>query len=1628
MVDAVIPAASGITGATDTARTVVADGFDGGDTIVAGDGANLVFGDNARIVAARSNTPRFSGQPITLGRAETIEPEIGGSDSITTGAGADIVFGGVDADTINAGNGNNIVIGDSGYVDWVADDATPNDIDRIAATDPQHGGNDDITTGTGNDIIIAGEDGELIIDVIIDGVITTPRSVVPQAIDGDTVHAGAGNDLVFGDFGVVEGSVDASQLPLSMVIGKPFSFRSIYTSNEFGGNDRLYGEDGEDIIIGGQKDDVIYGGNHDDDLIGGNNIGASASEPANDGNDRIDGGTGNDVIAGDNARIERRGDTLSPSIRVLIGSVIYGESIQAGTDAIAQVTDASQPNPTGVKSRVIELFDHSDTPAPGTHGNDYLAGGPDNDLIFGQLGDDVVQGDGAVDDGALPFNASTYVPGMRMDVGAARLNGLLVVSPSVEATSDGDDYIEGNGGNDVIFGNLGQDDIVGGSSSLYGGLIGAETLRPDGSDLIFGGAGTDLARNNFGDALHARDADVIAGDNANILRLRNGSGFLTFNYDNYGTLKIIPRAVKLIDYTPGGPDFKASAVDDNGAADEIHGESGDDSIYGMKGNDVLFGEGQDDDLIGGWGHDWIAAGTGDDGVLGDDGRIYTSRNGTPEPLYGLAASVQTNIATPGNHEMATIFPTGLLNKTVNLTPFNDDPNANAQDPLFDPANADDIIYGGLGNDFLHGGAGDDAISGAEALAQFYDRPVNRGNVLRFAEARADEFLAYDEFNPMRQVFLNADGTPSPTPTSSPFLLNFNAGEGPAVAGSTPQVFTDGNDMMFGDLGNDWMVGGTGRDWMFGGFGADLLNADDDQTSAGGENNVPDGPQSSYEDFAYGGAGRDVLIANTGGDRLIDWVGEFNSYLVPFSPFGMSTISRMISPALQQFLYDLSRGAGADRTRAADTGADPLRNGEPYGEMGLVNQKDNWWQDQTGAPDDPQPGNTNGKKDVLRSADFNNGSAQGFAPDSGTWTVQSGALFTSAATPSGDAVAIYHVGEQLPSYYEIQASINAVKPTGGWKANSYVVFDYQSPTDFKFAGIDVSNDKVVLGHRAASGWVVDVQAANFHLKPDTFYNLLVAVNGLVVTVTVDNAQSFSYAFAPRMIDGVASNLNWGYIGFGSENARGKLDNIQVKVLERPFTLVNTETFDDGVADLFTGLKAGAWQVQSGRYLGSGADPALSLVDLGLAKGIQANARTELTVTLSTAASAGLVFDLYSTNDFKFVLLDTVADRLVIGHRSRGAWTIDASAALVLDAGKDYTLLISLAGTTVSTVVDGRAIVGFAYNAVVVDGAFGTLVRGGSASFNDYTLKTSDSRFKDGAPQMLSAAAKASTPAPSDGIVTQAQLDPLVAAAIARWAAALGGDIRPALAGVVFVVGNLDGAALAQTVGHVVVVDADAAGWGWFIDGTPGDDKEFPAASRAGESRAPSSSGAYGRMDLLTVLMHEIGHLLGFAHGDPAGGALMEETLQTGLRRLPVSGPVSMLGHASVSAGSETQHVSFNASSSPSQPAATAKGAESASATASAPSSVTAASTSEASLSVTTPTVSTASGAAATSASNTSQTAKSAPQQAAASVADPAVSSTQSSTPESTTAQTAPSASDPGTAPPALDPPGRGRRPA
>lgn len=63
---------------------------------------------------------------------------------------------------------------------------------------------------------------------------------------------------------------------------------------------------------------------------------------------------------------------------------------------------------------------------------------------------------------------------------------------------------------------------------------------------------------------------------------------------------------------------------------------------------------------------------------------------------------------------------------------------------------------------------------------------------------------------------------------------------------------------------------------------------------------------------------------------------------------------------------------------------------------------------------------------------------------------------------------------------------------------------------------------------------------------------------------------------------------------------------------------------------------------------------------------------------------------------------------------------------------------------------------------------------------------------------------------------------------------------------------------------IVLDIDANGLGWFIDETPLENGEFATQLTTTAFRAETDSAA-GRYDLLTVILHEMGHLFGFVAG-------------------------------------------------------------------------------------------------------------------------------------------------------------------
>ncbi|HEX6350970.1 MAG TPA: Ig-like domain-containing protein, partial [Candidatus Dormibacteraeota bacterium] len=700
----------------------------------------------------------------------------------------------------------------------------------------------------------------------------------------------------------------------------------------------------------------------------------------------------------------------------------------------------------------LTLPDHSMSTPRADYGDSSIAGGSGNDMIFGGLGSDVIQGDGSLvrDLGAgfsaLPCGNQEYVGANRWGwfptlVGACRdANNELHWNVSSSSGPD-TDYIEGGGGNDVIFGGLGQKDIVGGNSDLFG--LTTPQQRPSGSNFIFGGTGAEISRENPGDVIdgvnvHAVDSDAILANNGDIFRLVGvnnaavpmtagcGSvsgvsycnGYLAFNYDLNGyqeTQHIVPRALRRLDYTPGGPDLVGQAgplvtgpVASNGVGDlggpvEIHAEGGDAFIEGGPANDVIFGGGQNDNIITGYGNDWVSGGAGDACIIGGDGRCYASWTGVAEPLYGLAATpAESVIATPGNHDKAVINRANSLKYTALIFPV--PPTANVPPgPQYRTRYENDIIYGGWGNDSIHGGMGSDAISGAEAPITAYTNNYDLNGVqLNAKPLRSDWYHPYNPgnvlgFDPVSSYFALWNGKPPRVnartkvmldPTNGnlctdaqvtgggclTWIMYFDPTEASIpvsskwTSGTTykPEKST-GDDAIFGDFGNDWILGGMGRVRVYGGWGNDLIDLRASLDVNGGLNNAPvtDPAQGgtpgtpAWEGFAYGGDGQDILFAGTAGDRLIDWAGNHNSYYVPFSPFGEPTVSRTMQPQMPQFLYQLSASDGADLTLGARYGGTAARNGEPFGEIGVVIHGDPMFHQQVGKPFNQMPGNLAG---------------------------------------------------------------------------------------------------------------------------------------------------------------------------------------------------------------------------------------------------------------------------------------------------------------------------------------------------------------------------------------------------------------------------------------------------------------------------------------------------------------------------------------------------------------------------------------------------------------------------------------------------------------------------------------------
>ena len=163
--------------------------------------------------------------------------------------------------------------------------------------------------------------------------------------------------------------------------------------------------------------------------------------------------------------------------------------------------------------------------------------------------------------------------------------------------------------------------------------------------------------------------------------------------------------------------------------------------------------------------------------------------------------------------------------------------------------------------------------------------------------------------------------------------------------------------------------------------------------------------------------------------------------------------------------------------------------------------------------------------------------------------------------------------------------------------------------------------------------------------------------------------------------------------------------------------------------------------------------------------------------------------------------------------------------------------------------------------------------GNPGYNVYEgWYVDDVNVFDTAPALLATVGQSGAGA-SHQHLRAAQAQPLLAAALERWQAA--GVDTSGLGAIDVRVANLGGTTLGLASGETIWLDDNAAGWGWYVDRTPRSDSEFTR---------PGDQGERNRMDLLTVLIHKVGHLLDREH---AAGGVMAETLAAGSRATPLT---------------------------------------------------------------------------------------------------------------------------------------------
>ena len=458
------------------------------------------------------------------------------AESILAGAGADLIYGFLGADTIDGGEGHDIlyITGSSADLNFAADTQLTR-VEEVSAN-LAHGGVTIDLSHQSEGFVLTG---------------SAYRDVLTGGLGKNKIDAGNGDDTIygFGAYDTVDGGSGADTLVLNSSIANATdtqlsNIESIIASGAANGLtinlghqlERFYliGSGFNDTMTGGANADVINTGAGDDkiyDFIG---------------NDYLNGGDGVDTLY-----LTRTSVYLNAALDVQLTNV---ETVSAATAASGVNIDLSG------QSEGFTII--------GSDQADYLKGGAQGDTFIGSSGVDTLDGGYGNDTLLISFDYNNITNAQLANIesisAASAIKGLVINLGAQNERLN----ITGSGYSDTITGSIGIDVIVAGAGDdVIKGFASADTID--------GGTGADTL------ILTATSANLNAATDAQLTNVEAISAIET----------TAPININLSAQT------ESFMISGGNYSDTLTGGAGDDTFYGFNGSDNIDGRNGTDTLV-----------------------------------------------------------------------------------------------------------------------------------------------------------------------------------------------------------------------------------------------------------------------------------------------------------------------------------------------------------------------------------------------------------------------------------------------------------------------------------------------------------------------------------------------------------------------------------------------------------------------------------------------------------------------------------------------------------------------------------------------------------------------------------------------------------------------------------------------------------------------------------------------------------------------------------------------------------------------------------------------------------------------------------------------------------------------